>query len=158
MNVLMKFLFSLSFITILVFSCANSNNMSLISDQSRKIEFTEIRRLNNPLPLKEASVIHSTQEIKKLYDRLRDSKYSRSAPIPVLEGDKESFLVIKPQLNIIKYGDIEIQHLELSGSTLKVSYREIQNPDYEAEKQSDPILIIKIPVTPQKIKLNRIKL
>ncbi|MDQ0065532.1 hypothetical protein [Chryseobacterium lathyri] len=117
-----------------------------------KVEFTEIRRLNLKTDLKEYTVITSTKGIKDAYMKLNDSKYSRSAPIPVLE-EGEYFLVLKPKLKKIKNGDIEIEKLEESTSTLNVFYKEVENQEYKEKKQSDPILIVKITGNPKKIKL-----
>ncbi|MDP9960964.1 hypothetical protein [Chryseobacterium lathyri] len=117
-----------------------------------KVEFTEIRRLNLKTDLKEYTVITSTKGIKDVYMKLNDSKYSRSAPIPVLE-EGEYFLVLKPKLKKIKNGDIEIEKLEASTSTLNVFYKEVENQEYKEKKQSDPILIVKITGSPKKIKL-----
>ncbi|MGC5745862.1 hypothetical protein [Chryseobacterium sp. NFX27] len=117
-----------------------------------KVEFTEIRRLNLKTDLKEYTVITSTKGIKDLYMNLNDSKYSRSAPIPVLE-EGEYFLVLKPTLRKIKNGDIEIEKLETNTSTLTVFYKEVESQEYKEKKQSDPILIVKITGSPKKIKL-----
>lgn len=117
-----------------------------------KVEFTEIRRLNLKTDLKEYTVITSTKGIKDLYMKLNDSKYSRSAPIPVLE-EGEYFLVLKPKLKKIKNGDIEIEKLETNTSMLNVFYKEVENQEYADKKQSDPILIVKIMGSPKKIKL-----
>ncbi|MGK6341722.1 hypothetical protein ACMGDK_05745 [Chryseobacterium sp. DT-3] len=126
--------------------------MSHLDKNQDKVEFTEIRRLNLKTDLKEYTVITSTKGIKELYKKLNDSKYSRSAPIPVLE-EGEYFLVLKPKLKKIKNGDIEIEKLETTGSTLKVFYKEVENQEYAEKKQSDPILILKIIGSPKNIKL-----
>ncbi|WP_131368662.1 hypothetical protein [Chryseobacterium luteum] len=126
--------------------------MNYQNENKDKVEFTEIRRLNLKTDLKEYTVITSTKGIKELYMKLNDSKYSRSAPIPVLE-EGEYFLVLKPKLKKIKNGDIEIEKLETNGSTLNVFYKEIENQEYTEKKQSDPILILKIMDSPKKIKL-----
>ncbi|PIF44982.1 hypothetical protein CLU96_1981 [Chryseobacterium sp. 52] len=118
----------------------------------KKVEYVEIRRLNFNNDLKEYTVITTTKGIKDLYMKLSDSKYSRSAPIPVLE-EGEYFLVLKPKLKKIKNGDIEIEKLETSRSTLNIFYQEIENQEYADKNQSDPILILKIIDHPKKIKL-----
>ncbi|MCS3529467.1 hypothetical protein [Chryseobacterium sp. JUb7] len=122
----------------------------------KKIEFVEIRRLNASSGLKESTVVKTTKEIKELYKKLNDSKYSRSTPIPVLENENEFFLVLKPRMKTLKNGDIEVEKIESDGSTLWVTYKEVENDEYKENKQLNPILIIKILNKPQKIKLNLI--
>lgn len=119
---------------------------------SQKVEFTEIRRLNSNHDLNEYTVITSTKGIKELYMKFNDSRYSRSAPIPVLD-EGEYFLVLKPKLKKVQNGDLEIEKLETDGSTLTVFYKEIENQEYAEKKQSNPILILKIMDSPKKIKL-----
>lgn len=126
--------------------------MNQESENQKKVEFIEIRRLNLNNDLKEHTVITSTKGIKELYMKLNDSKYSRSAPIPVLE-EGEYFLILKPKLKRIKNGDIEVEKLEKNGSTLNVFYKEIKNQEYTEKKQSHPILILKVIDSPKKIKL-----
>ncbi|WP_223607361.1 hypothetical protein [Chryseobacterium sp. OSA05B] len=126
--------------------------MNQENKKQENVEFTEIRRLNSSIDLSEYTVITSTKGIKDLYMKLNDSKYSRSAPIPVLE-EGEFFLVIKPKLKKIKNGDIEIEKIERNGSTLNVLYKEIENQEYAEKNQSSPILILKIFDSPKKIKL-----
>ncbi|WP_347218996.1 hypothetical protein [Chryseobacterium sp.] len=88
-------------------------------------------------------MISSSEGIHVLYKQLRDPRYSRSAPIPILE-EGEYFLVLKPKLNKIKYGDIEVDKLERTNTVLKVYYREVENLEYAEEKKENPILILKI--------------
>jgi hypothetical protein len=159
MSVLLKSYLLFGTVFLLAFSCANSQNMGQtgpINKPLNEVGFTEIRRLNYPADIKESAVINSTKGIKELYSRLDNTAYSRSAPIPVLENDQECFLILKPKLNNIKYGDIEVKKLESNGSTLIVSYKEVENWEYAEKKQSDPILILKILTKPNLIKLNQI--
>ncbi|KFF03619.1 hypothetical protein IX38_11675 [Chryseobacterium luteum] len=155
MGIFIKSFLFLNFFSFLMINCADYKNITQMNYQNEnkdKVEFTEIRRLNLKTDLKEYTVITSTKGIKELYMKLNDSKYSRSAPIPVLE-EGEYFLVLKPKLKKIKNGDIEIEKLETNGSTLNVFYKEIENQEYTEKKQSDPILILKIMDSPKKIKL-----
>jgi hypothetical protein len=154
MNNLMRGLHLLCLFFFLIVSCANIKNDPLNTSQKLKnIEFTEIRKLNAVLNMPQVSIINTTKEIKEFYKKINNQKYSKSAPIPVIEEDKESFLILKPQLKKIKYGDIEVQKVESDGSTLFVSYKEVGNQEYNENKQSNPILIIKILNKPKKIKL-----
>jgi len=155
MGLFIKSFLFLNFFDFLLINCADYKNMAQINYQNKnqdKVEFTEIRRLNLKTDLKEYTVITSTKGIKDLYMNLNDSKYSRSAPIPVLE-EGEYFLVLKPKLRKIKNGDIEIEKLETNTSTLTVFYKEVESQEYKEKKQSDPILIVKITGSPKKIKL-----
>lgn len=143
---------------LLVISCANYKKNMPISKNVEKVEFTEERRLNAEINLKDYTIINSTKGIKELYMRLSDSKFSRSAPIPVLEeGSKAYFLVLKPMLKNKKYGDIEIEKLEMNGSVLFVNYKEIESLEYAEKKQSNPIVILRVFSAPSEIKLNLIK-
>lgn len=156
MNILMKGFIYFFFLIYFVFSCSNSKNMNGIDQDNKNqknVEFIEVRRLNHAIELNETSLINSTNEIKLLYQQLNDSRYSKSAPIPVLEGDEEAFLVLKPKLKRIKYGDIEVEILMLEGSTLWVTYKEVENPEYFEKKQSDPIVILKIFNSPKTVRL-----
>lgn len=159
MNMIRK-IFCLSFFSVvLFFSCVNLKSVSSFNQQKqnlKKIEFVEIRRLNASSGLKESTVVKTTKEIKELYKKLNDSKYSRSTPIPVLENENEFFLVLKPRMKTLKNGDIEVEKIESDGSTLWVTYKEVENDEYKENKQLNPILIIKILNKPQKIKLNLI--
>jgi len=155
MGLFIKSFLFLNFFSFLLINCADYKNMTQMNYQNKnqdKVEFTEIRRLNLKTDLKEYTVITSTKGIKDLYMKLNDSKYSRSAPIPVLE-EGEYFLVLKPKLKKIKNGDIEIEKLETNTSMLNVFYKEVENQEYADKKQSDPILIVKIMGSPKKIKL-----
>lgn len=159
MNMIRK-IFCLSFFSVvLFFSCVNLKSVLSFNQQKqnlKKVEFVEIRRLNASSGLKESTVVKTTKEIKELYKKLNDSKYSRSAPIPVLENESEFFLVLKPRMKTLKNGDIEVEKIESDGSTLWVTYKEVENDEYKENKQLNPILIIKILNKPQKIKLNLI--
>lgn len=126
--------------------------MNYDNKDQNKVEFTEIRRLNFDHNMKEYTVITSTKEIKDLYMELNDSKYSRSAPIPVLQ-EGEYFLVLKPKLKTLKNGDIDIVQMESNSSVLNIFYKEIENQEYSDKKLSSPILILKITDSPKKIKL-----
>lgn len=143
---------------LLVISCANYKKNMPVSKNGEKIEFTEERRLNAEINLKEYTIINSTKGIKELYMRLNDSRFSRSAPIPVLEeGSNAYFLVLKPLLKNKKYGDIEIEKLEKNGSILFVNYKEIESLEYAEKKQTNPIVILRVFNAPSEIKLNLIK-
>ncbi|MBT2620209.1 MULTISPECIES: hypothetical protein [Chryseobacterium] len=157
MNILVKFSIISIFLFLLVFSCANYKRNITPGKNAEKVEFTEIRRLNAEINLKEYTLINSTKGIKELYRQLDNSKFSRSAPIPVLEESGAYFLVLKPQLKNKKYGDIEIEKLEMNNSILLVNYKEIENREYAEEKQSNPIVILKVFNKPTEIKLNLIK-
>lgn len=162
MSFLLKIFILFGLSIFLLGSCGNFKSAEQ-TDQKNKnvknVEFTEIRRLNDNndnIDLKEYTIINSTKGIKDLYDRFK-SKFSRSAPIPVLEREEECFLVLKPRLKNIKYGDIKVEKLESDASTLIVTYREIENWEYAENKQSNPIVILKVFNRPNTIKFNQIQ-
>lgn len=160
MNNLTKSFIFLSFILLSLILFSNCKNVSGAIQKKQNlenVEFTEVRRLNYAVNLKEYTIINSTKGIKELYGKLNDSKFSRSAPIPILEGENECFLVVKPKLKKIKYGDIEIEKLESKGSVLIVTYRETESDEYAEKKQSNPIVILKISNRPKTIKFNQSK-
>lgn len=140
----------------MMFSCANSKNNVNVKQSGENVEFVEMRRLNSGINLKELSVIHSTTGIKELYGRLNEG-FSRSAPIPVLENNNEFFLVLKPKLKNVQYGDIHIEKIEAKGPVLIVNYKEIENWEYAEKKLSNPVLIVKVLSKPGEIHLNLIK-
>ncbi|MCP1299639.1 hypothetical protein NK356_10710 [Chryseobacterium sp. S0630] len=126
--------------------------MSQEGENYQKVEFIEIRRLNSNDDLNPYTIMTSSKEIKELYKKFNDSRYAKSAPIPVLD-EGEYFLVLRPKLKKIPYGDVEIKKLEATGSTLNVFYKEVKSLEYEEKKQSNPVLILKILDNPKKIKL-----
>ncbi|MEY8759373.1 hypothetical protein [Chryseobacterium tongliaoense] len=109
--------------------------------------------MNSEINLKESSILYSTEKIKDLYKQLNDSRFSRSAPIPVLQSSKECFVVLKPKLRNVQYGDIKVEKMEMVDSLLNISYKEIENFEYKEKKQSNPVLILKIFKIPNRIKL-----
>lgn len=157
MNYVIKFYV---FLFLTVFSCANSRKnmgLNLTNPTTSLVEFVEIRRANSEIDLKEFSVINSTAGIKALYSRLNSGEFSKSVPIPVLENNQAFFLVLKPKLKYIQYGDIHIEKLEFNGSALQVNYKEIENWEYAEKKLSNPILILKVLRRPSEIELHLIK-
>jgi len=131
------------------FSC---RNMSLAKDeiktdvslnkQEEMVDFSEVRRLNRDLPLKEYMIISTFKETLKLYSELSDKKYNRSEPIPTLE-ENEFFLLLKPKLKK-KFADIKVVKIERKGNVLRVYYKETDNNEYILNKQNDPILILRL--------------
>ncbi|KQR93384.1 hypothetical protein ASG01_09350 [Chryseobacterium sp. Leaf180] len=124
--------------------------------QMKNIEFTEIRRMYGKMNLPEATILKSTKEVRELYRSLKDVKYSRSTPIPVLES-KESIIVLRPRLYQLRYYDIQVEKISDNGNASIVYYTEIENWEYVDARQSQPILIIKLTHTPKKIILKPLK-
>lgn len=145
-------LFFFSFLVLYGTEYKNVASMRQEGENYQKVEFTEIRRLNSNNDLNQYTIITSSKEIKELYKKFNDSRYSKSAPIPVLD-EGEYFLVLRPKLKNIPYGDVEIKKLEANGSILTVFYKEVKNLEYAEKKQSNPVLILKILDNPKKIKL-----
>lgn len=156
----MKYLLII-FSCILLVSCgAKINTMTINSDNAEKninVEFSEERRLNIDINLEEVVIINSMEGITELYGRLEQNRYSRSAPIPILQNDQESFIVIKPRLKDLPYGDLQINSLEAKGKKLIINYKEVENDEYSDKKLSHPMLIIKINLRPESVKLNKLK-
>lgn len=114
-----------------------------MSRNNNEIKFSEVRRLNKSILLKEYTLVQSFEETVKLYSVMEDKRFSRSQPIPTL-SENEFLLVLKPQLKTKEYGDIEIEKIEEEKSFLKVYYKEIDNEEYLLNKEKNPILILKI--------------
>lgn len=114
-----------------------------MSGNNNEIKFSEVRRLNKSILLKEYTLVQSFEETVKLYSVMEDKRFSRSQPIPTL-SENEFLLVLKPQLKTKEYGDIEIEKIEEEKSFLKVYYKEIDNEEYLLNKEKNPILILKI--------------
>ncbi len=159
-----SFLLTLSLsVFVAVVSCSNSvaykselKPNSEVNQQSDKIEFSEVKRFNRNVVIPETSVITTFKQTIELYRKLADKAFGRSEPIPTL-GDSEYFLVLKPKLKKITYGDIEVEKIENKNSSLTVSYKEVESTEYETEKLTNPILIIKIKgKVPDNIKLKSI--
>lgn len=149
------YIFIFLILTGLSLSCSNSKNIN--SEQSQiSIDFTEERRLNHNLSLKETTIINSVQELNELYSKFNDKSIPRSAPIPTFDEKTESILVLKPTLENLTYGDIEIESVEKIKSKLKINYREIENWEFTENKWSNPIVILRISEKPSEIQLNRI--
>ena len=135
----------------LLFSCnslENSKQNSIVIENTEIKNFEEMRRLNYNIDLKETTVLNSFQDILALYQKLEDTKYSKGFPIPSLE-ENETLIVLKPKLKIEKYGDLEIIEIQNKKENLLINYKEIPNSEYEKNRLSNPILIIK---TPEKFK------
>lgn len=107
------------------------------------IDFSEVRRLNKDVDLKEFMILTTFNQTLDLYRKLEDGKFSRSEPIPTL-FDNEFFIALKPQLKKLKYGDIDVIRIEEKKSVLNVYYREIENDEYLLNKQKNPILILRL--------------
>jgi hypothetical protein len=116
---------------------------SIMSKNNNEIKFSEVRRLNKDIPLKEYTILQSFEETVKLYSVMEDKRFSRSQPIPTL-SENEFLLVLKPKLKTQQYGDIEIEKIEEEKSVLNVYYKEINNEEYLLNKEKNPILILKI--------------
>lgn len=126
-----------------VMAKSDMNLKSSLDEQDGSVGFSEVRRLNRNIALKEISVITTFGETLDLYDKLDDKKFSRSAPIPTLSDD-EFFIVLKPQLKKIQYGDIEIVKIKEENSALNIYYKEITNEEYSLNKHTNPILILRL--------------
>jgi len=131
-------------------NCTNSaglkndlNQRVSMTEKNKSVEFSEVRRLNREVSLKEATIITTFSETLALYKQLDDKKFSRSAPIPTISDD-EFLLVLKPIMKKQTFGDIEVTEIKENDSVLNVYYKEIPNDEYLAEKQRNPILILKI--------------
>ncbi|MGK6341720.1 hypothetical protein ACMGDK_05735 [Chryseobacterium sp. DT-3] len=116
---------------------------SVMSKNNNEIKFSEVRRVNKNIPLKEYTILQSFEETVKLYSLMQDKRFSRSEPIPTL-SENEFLLVLKPTLKTLQYGDIEIEKIEEDKSVLNVYYKEINNEEYLLNKEKNPILILKI--------------
>jgi len=133
-----------------VLNCGNSvqptSDMKTITVMIAKesfIDFSEVRRLNKDIDLKEFMILATFDQTLDLYGKLEDGKFSRSEPIPTL-FDNEFFIVLKPQLKKLKYGDINVVRIEEKNSVLNVYYKEIKNDEYLSNKQKNPILILRL--------------
>ncbi|AZB30075.1 hypothetical protein [Chryseobacterium balustinum] len=131
-------------------SCSNSvlgksdiKTDKLIMMQDNSVGFSEERRLNKDIDLKEFVILTTFNQTLDIYSKLNDKKFSRSEPIPTLFDD-EFFMLLKPRLKIFKYGDIDVVKIEKEKSVLNVYYTEIENEEYLLNKQKDPILILRL--------------
>lgn len=125
--------------------------------ENQTVDFEEQLRTNSDIDLPEIYAVHTVGELTEIYSVLQDPAFPRSAPIPLFDGNTESMIVLKPKLESMPFGDIEIEEVSLSGSTLTVSYREVPNWEYEEQKWNHPLLIIKIDQKPKKLNLKRIQ-
>ncbi|MBB4805017.1 hypothetical protein HNP38_000289 [Chryseobacterium defluvii] len=114
-----------------------------MSKNDSEIKFSEVRRLNKNISLKECMIVQSLEETVKLYGLLEDKRFSRSEPIPSL-SENEFLLMLKPELKKQQYGDIEVIKIEEEQSVFNVYYKEINNEEYLLNKEKNPILILKI--------------
>ncbi len=131
----------------------NANNQLIVNHQQKAIEFSEIKRFNKDVSLPEITLVTTFEKVVEIYDQLSDKNFSRSEPVPTLE-ENEYLLVIKPKLNKIVYGDIEVAEIESKDQDLVVKYREIESEEYKSGKLKNPVLIIKLSgKTPENIKL-----
>lgn len=154
----MRFLLFLYCVFLIKFS--NLKNYWIFGQQygdKKSVEFLEIRKENYNCKLKPYTILNNTKEIKDFYKKINVSTYSKSAPIPVIEGDNNFFVIIKPKLRNIKNGDIEVENIMSDGVTIYINYKEINNDEYLKKKETNPILILKIlHKQPKSIKLTQI--
>jgi hypothetical protein len=124
-----------------------------MNEPQGNVEFSEVRRLNSEVQLNDFLIIKDFSETVKLYGKLADKRFSRSAPIPTLE-DNEFFLLLKPIMKKQIFGDLEVTKMEMKGSVLNVYYKEISNEEYLLNKQKNPIVILRVNgVAPSGVKL-----
>lgn len=155
-----SFLLTVSFLLMAAFvSCSNSgvynnvNNKSIVNYQQNKIEFSEVKRFNKDVSLPEVTLITTFKKTVEIYGKLSNKNFSRSEPIPTFE-EGEYLLVLKPKLNKILYGDIEVKEIESKNQDLIIKYREVESEEYKTDKLKNPVLIIKLTgETPGNIKL-----
>ncbi|MCD0477400.1 hypothetical protein LPB90_02955 [Chryseobacterium sp. LC2016-29] len=107
------------------------------------VGFSEEKRLNKDIDLKEFVILTTFNQTLDIYSKLNDKKFSRSEPIPTLFDD-EFFILLKPRLKMFKYGDIDVVKIEKEKSVLNVYYTEIKNEEYLLNKQKNPILILRL--------------
>lgn len=132
---------------------ATNNISEKQSVMNSEVKFSEVRRLNREVPLKESMVIQSFEETVKLYRLLEDKRFSRSEPVPTL-SENEFLLLLKPEMKIKQYGDIEVVKIEEEQSVLHVYYKEVDNEEYVLNKEKNPILILIVEgKIPSKVKL-----
>lgn len=146
------------FLFVFVLSCnAISSNINIQdSKEMRDIQFEEERRLNKDFSSKDVFIINSIEEVMALYVKLNDPSFKRSAPIPALNTD-ESLLVLKPRLSSkMPYADLEVVSLKADAKSIFVKYKEIENSEYQEDKKTHPVLILKIQSQPKQIKLEKI--
>ncbi|WP_449387978.1 hypothetical protein [Chryseobacterium lineare] len=154
-----EIIFLLFLYCVLLINFGNLKNYWVFEQQYRdkkNVEFIEIRKENYNCKLKPYTILKNTKEIKDFYKKINASTYSKSAPIPVIEGDNNFFLFLKPKLRKIKNGDIEVENIMSDGVTIYINYKEINN-EYVKKKETNPILILKIlHKQPKSIKLTQI--
>lgn len=126
------------------------------TNPEEKIEFHEERRLNYEIDLKEVTIVNTIKDLTELYSQFKNPSVPRSAPIPVFDEKTESILIIKPKLETLTFGDIQIKSIEKSNSTLTINYRETENWEFTENKWSDPIIILRVSEKPSEIQLNKI--
>lgn len=113
------------------------------NNQNGTKEFSEERRLNRDVELKEYLIVKTFEETLDVYTKLHDKRFSRSAPIPTL-FDNEFLIVLKPKLKKLQYGDIEVIKIEEKNSVLNIFYKEIDNSEYLLNKEKNPIVILRL--------------
>lgn len=111
--------------------------------QDNFVGFSEEKRLNKDIDLKEFVILTTFNQTLDIYSKLNDKKFSRSEPIPTLFDD-EFFMLLKPRLKMFKYGDIDVVKIEKEKSVLNVYYTEVKNEEYLLNKQKNPILILRL--------------
>lgn len=141
----------------LMINCAPNQMKNHNGNPENQIEFTEERRLNHSIPLTETYIITSNEDLVKLYSMLADPNIPRSAPIPSVDFTKESIIVVKPKLKDFQYADIEIESIKSEDSQYVVQYKEVENFEFNENKWSNPIVILRVKEQPNKVVLEKIK-
>lgn len=149
---MIKYINLFTLILILSWSCVGSKE-----NQYTSIPYEQQLSTNVKIDLPEVKVIENLQELTEIYKDLQDPKYPRSAPIPYFDHNKESMIILKPQLKNLPNGDIEIVDIIHTDSEIIINYKEIENWEYAEKKLSNPIKIIKINRVAKKVTLKLIK-
>lgn len=149
---MIKNIIFLTAIFIMISSCASTKE-----NHQSSIPFEEQLRTNVGIDFPEVKLIADTDELTKIYTKLQDPKYPRSAPIPYFDEQNESMILLKPSLKNYPNGDIEIVDVIEFNSEITINYKEIENWEYSEKDQKNPILIIKISKVAKNVKLNLIK-
>ncbi len=141
-----------------VLSCKTATSTTVQkSNAMEKVEYVEARRLNKNIGAKDVFVLENMDDITALYTKFQNPGMTRQAPIPTLEAD-ESMLIINPKPSASNpYADIEVESLSTKGNQLIVNYKEVENGEYSANKESHPVLVLIVKAKPKSVVLKKLK-
>jgi hypothetical protein len=125
------------FLLIVVFFLVGcvKNPSKLTRNIQNTLVYLEERSLNYSKDLPETKIIHTLEELVKIYGELSDPSYPKSAPIPSFNPENESMIFINPNLKDRIFGEIEIIKMKMVDNPILIIRIESKSTKVLLDKQ-----------------------